>query len=69
MRKIHGSILLVIGAMALSACGKSVDQTPEEMFQSGDEAMVETEEPTADPVVYDASRMPNWFSVSVNDVN
>jgi hypothetical protein len=32
MLKIHGSILLVIGAMVLSACGKSVDQTHEEMF-------------------------------------
>jgi hypothetical protein len=31
--------------------------------------MVETEEPTADPVVYDASMMPNWFSVSLTAVN
>jgi hypothetical protein len=46
-----------------------LDPTPEEIIQSNDEAMVETEESMVDPVVHDASMIPNWFSVSLIDVN
>jgi thiol-disulfide isomerase/thioredoxin len=46
-----------------------MEPTSEEMMKDDHEAMAENQEPMEDTVVSDTSMLPNWFFVSLTDVN